>query len=61
MDFDLDRRTFLKVMGGAGLATLIGCGREPVKRRVSNVTPQQEMIPGRVSWYASICREGPAG
>ncbi len=61
MDFDLDRRTFLKVMGGAGLPALLGCGRRPVKRLVSHVTPQQELVPGLVNWYASVCRECPAG
>ncbi len=61
MDFDLDRRAFLKVMGSVGLASLVGCAREPVKRLVSHVTPQQEYIPGVVNWYASVCRECPAG
>jgi len=61
MEFNLNRRAFIKVMGGAGLATLFACDSKPIKRIVSHVTPQQELIPGVVTWFASVCRECPAG
>jgi molybdopterin-containing oxidoreductase family iron-sulfur binding subunit len=61
MEFNLNRRAFIKTMGGVGLATLFACDSKPIKRIVSHVTPQQELIPGVVTWYASVCRECPAG
>ncbi|MFQ5791478.1 MAG: molybdopterin-dependent oxidoreductase, partial [Acidobacteriota bacterium] len=61
MRFEHDRRTFLKAMGGAGLATLTGCGEEPTKRLVSYLNPPENIVPGVPTWYASVCRECPAG
>ncbi len=66
---DIDRRSFLKVMGwgGAGVA-LAGCdmpttvtleeGKETV---VSYLMPEEYVIPGRGVWYASTCQQCPSG
>ena len=66
---DIDRRSFLKVMGwsGAGVA-LAGCdmpttvtleeGKETV---VSYLMPEEYVIPGRGVWYASTCQQCAAG
>ncbi len=61
MEFSLNRRSFIKAMGGAGIASLLACNNDPVKRIVSHLTPQQELTPGVVTWFASVCRECPAG
>ena len=65
---DIDRRSFLKVMGwgGAGVA-LAGCdmpttvtleeGKETV---VSYLMPEEYVIPGRGVWYASTCQACPS-
>ncbi len=63
---EIDRRSFLKVMGwsGAGAATLSGCdlpttvtieeGKETV---VSYLMPEEYVIPGQGVWYASTCQQ----
>jgi len=69
MSFDpVDRRTFLKLMGvsGSGLfLTLHGCGNaslEDGKESVmSYIDPEDFMIPGEEVWYATTCRQCPAG
>ncbi len=58
----LSRRDFLKVaaMTGAGVLT----GMSPTVRRVAlepYVRPPEEELPGRATWYASTCRQCPAG
>ena len=67
---EINRRDFLKFMGwgGAGAAALSGCdmpsyitleqGKEEV---VPYVIPEEYAIPGVGVWYASTCRQCPAG
>lgn len=67
---EINRRDFLKIMGwgGAGAAALSGCdmpsyvtleqGKEDV---VPYVIPEEYAIPGVGVWYASTCRQCPAG
>ena len=67
---EINRRDFLKFMGwsGAGAAALSGCdmpsyitleqGKEEV---VPYVVPEEFVIPGVGVWYASTCRQCPAG
>ncbi len=65
----IKRRDFLKLMGWGGVgATVAGCdmpttvtleeGKETV---VSYLTPEEYVIPGIGVWYASTCRQCPAG
>ncbi len=56
----LTRRGFLKIAAGAGAAT----GLSPTVRRVALepfVRPPEEELPGRATWFASTCRQCPAG
>ena len=56
----LPRRAFLKLAAGAAVAT----GLFPTVRRVALepfVRPPEEELPGRATWYASTCRQCPAG
>jgi anaerobic selenocysteine-containing dehydrogenase len=67
---EINRRDFLKFMGwgGAGAAALTGCdmpsyvtlqqGKEDV---IPYVVPEEFNIPGVGVWYASTCRQCPAG
>jgi molybdopterin-containing oxidoreductase family iron-sulfur binding subunit len=59
----MKRRDFLKVLGvsGAGVATA-GCstGGE-VEKLLPYVIPSEDIVPGVPTWYASTCRECPAG
>lgn len=54
------RRDFLKIAAGASAAT----GLAPVVRSVviePFVQPPEEELPGQAAWYASTCRQCPAG
>ena len=54
------RRQFLKTLGIAGTATLAGC-TEPARYLVPYVIPPEDIVPGEAAWYATTCRECPAG
>ncbi|MBA4159163.1 MAG: twin-arginine translocation signal domain-containing protein, partial [Gemmatimonadetes bacterium] len=61
----IKRRDFLKVLGvtGAGVAAT-SCSPGPQgrsNRLISYVIPAEEIVPGVPTWYASTCRECPAG
>ncbi len=61
MSDGLSRRTFLKLAATAGAATAIpGC--EPAARKiVPYVIPDENIIPGVPSYYATLCNECDAG
>lgn len=56
----LDRRAFLKVASGAGVLTGLGAAARSVAME-PYVRPPEEELPGRGAWYASTCRQCPAG
>jgi anaerobic selenocysteine-containing dehydrogenase/Fe-S-cluster-containing dehydrogenase component len=57
----MDRRTFLKIAGVGSLAFAASCSPENDKRLFSLVRAPADMVTGQASWYASTCRECPAG
>ena len=57
----MNRRTFLKIAGIGSIAVAAGCSAEPEKTLYSLVQAPDDMVPGRATWYASTCRECPAG
>ena len=55
------RRTFLKLAGlGAGAAATVSC-EGPPRNLYPYVVPPRNAIVGESSYYASVCRECPAG
>lgn len=66
---EIDRRDFLKVMGVGGVAaTVTGCDmpsyitqEEGAEEVVPYLSPEEYVIPGVGVWYASTCRQCPAG
>jgi len=59
---NLQRRDFLKIVGGATVATALpGCTPKKPQSLIPYVIPHEEIIPGKAAWYASVCRECPAG
>jgi anaerobic selenocysteine-containing dehydrogenase/Fe-S-cluster-containing dehydrogenase component len=58
---DLKRRDFLKILGVAGTGTLWGCSDNSPTRLIPYIFPPEDIIPGKAEWYASTCRECPAG
>ncbi|WP_373499290.1 molybdopterin dinucleotide binding domain-containing protein [Desulfococcus sp.] len=57
----MDRRTFLKMAGIGSLSVAVGCTGNEDKHLYSLVHAPDNMVTGKPSWYASTCRECPAG
>ncbi len=57
----MDRRTFLKVTGIGSVAFAAGCGSETGETLFTLVNAPDDMVTGEATWYASTCRECPAG
>jgi len=57
----MKRRTFLKLAGMGSLSFAAGCDTDPRKTLHSLVTAPDDMVTGHAKWYASTCRECPAG
>jgi anaerobic selenocysteine-containing dehydrogenase/Fe-S-cluster-containing dehydrogenase component len=57
----MDRRGFFKIVGTSGLAAAAaGCQQAP-ERILPLVVPNEQLIPGVAAWFATVCRECPAG
>ena len=57
----MNRRTFLKIAGIGSIAVAAGCTSQPDKTLYSLVQAPEDLVTGRATWYASTCRECPAG
>jgi len=63
----MDRRTFLKILGMGSISVAAGCTPDPYeaprpdKHLYAPVHHPDNLITGEASWYASTCRECPAG
>lgn len=59
----IKRRDFLKIIAVAGGTAVItgGCSSQPVEKIIPYVIPPDNAIPGVPNWYASTCKECPAG
>lgn len=59
---DLKRRDFLKIFGGATVATALpACVPKKPQSLIPYIIPHEEIVPGKSVWYAGVCRECPAG
>lgn len=58
---EFSRRDFLKVLGATGATALSGCASEVPEKLIPYLIPPDETVPGEAVWYASTCRECPAG
>jgi len=56
----MNRRTFLKIAGIGSVSFAFGCNPPP-KNLFSLVKAPDDMVIGEATWYASTCRECPAG
>src|SRR5574341_2380605 len=59
----LNRRRFLKVLGVAGGGSLAAtaCGSQSPEKLIPYLIPVDDQVPGVATWYATTCRECPAG
>jgi len=60
-DFVFNRRDFLKLIGIGAAATAAGCAKAPPDKLIPYLVPPEDILPGVSYWYASTCRECPAG
>ncbi len=60
-DFVFDRRDFLKLVGIGVAGAAAGCASPPAERLIPYLVPPTDILPGVAYWYASTCRECPAG
>jgi len=58
---DFSRRDFLKAVSLTGTAAVMGCSSEPARKLIPYIIPPEDIIPGEATWYATTCRECPAG
>ena len=56
----LKRRDFLKMVGLTGVTAVAGCSPD-AKKLIPYLIPEEDIVPGMATWYASTCRECPAG
>jgi molybdopterin-containing oxidoreductase family iron-sulfur binding subunit len=63
MSDGMNRRRFLRVLGvsGGGAAVMSGCSTENVEKLIPYLVPIEDQVPGQATYYASTCRECPAG
>jgi len=57
----MKRRTFLKIAAMGSLSFVSACSPDSEKKLFSLVTAPADMVTGSANWYASTCRECPAG
>jgi molybdopterin-containing oxidoreductase family iron-sulfur binding subunit len=57
----MNRRTFLKLAGLGSVSFAAGCSPESPQHLYSLVQAPDDMVTGKATWYASTCRECPAG
>jgi molybdopterin-containing oxidoreductase family iron-sulfur binding subunit len=60
-NFNSDRRDFLKLVGLGVAGASAGCASRPAERLLPYLVAPEDVLPGVPRWYASTCRECPAG
>ena len=58
---NLSRRQFLKAAGLTGLTALADGCSEATRKLIPFVNEPEDIVPGEATWYATTCRECPAG
>ena len=56
----MNRRDFFKIVATSGAAAAAS-GCQPAEKILPLVVPNDQLVPGVASWYATVCRECPAG
>ena len=56
-----DRRDFLKLVGIGVAGVTAGCAKPPAEKLIPYLVAPEDILPGVPYFYASTCRECPAG
>jgi molybdopterin-containing oxidoreductase family iron-sulfur binding subunit len=56
----VNRRDFFRIVSTSGAAALAGC-QQGGERLLPLVVPNDQIVPGVSAWFATVCRECPAG
>ncbi len=57
----MNRRDFFKIVGVSGAAAATAGCQQPVEHILPLVVPNEQLVPGVAAWFATVCRECPAG
>jgi len=57
----MNRRDFFKLVATSGAAAAVGGCHEPAEKLLPLVVPNEQVVPGVAAWFATVCRECPAG
>src|SRR5258708_19523417 len=57
----MKRRDFFKTGTAPGAAAAAGGGEQGAERILPMVVPNEQLVPGVAAWFATVCRECPAG
>src|SRR5437773_5879728 len=57
----MNRRDFFKIVTASGAAAASGGCQQATETILPLVVPNDQIVPGVASWYATVCRECPAG
>src|SRR5499427_11043730 len=57
----MNRRDFFKIVSVAGAAAAVGGCQQASENILPLVVPNEQLVPGVASWFATVCRECPAG
>src|SRR5512132_2300399 len=57
----MNRRDFFKIIGTTGAAAAAAGCESSVEHILPLVVPNGQIVPGVASWFATVCRECPAG
>src|SRR3989338_1523582 len=57
----MKRRDFFKLVGATGAAAATAGCQQATESILPLVVPNEQLVPGVAAWYATVCRECPAG
>ncbi|HEY7365690.1 MAG TPA: molybdopterin-dependent oxidoreductase [Methylomirabilota bacterium] len=57
----MHRRDFFKIVGVSGTAAAVAGCQQSAETLLPLVVPNEQIVPGVAAWFATVCRECPAG
>src|SRR5712692_5142579 len=57
----MNRRDFFKIVTASGAAAATAGCQQPAQTILPLVVPNEQLVPGVAAWFATVCRECPAG